>query len=408
MYKKVLLLILASKILSKNKLRVDTKLKTIYFDTPENRFNAIQLYTGTGEEENTEKINLEINLGYNKIIIGNKNYLNWGIFCNELYINSCQVKNGSVLNDFYYYKNYYYQNAESYFKFLEEDVLEVREGIKMKFDLIYLSDLWPIEEIGVVGFGPKSDFGRYLRDLYEEEIYFLIEFNSGEILKKYKNYQLNFILNPAFEKKDVKLELVFENKDFYDIPANLEFLNKDKTEVIFKESTLCFTTVEDILLFLPDRAFYCKKLLSEICENPNNCNKENSNFNKSIDILIKIQNEDFIFGYQDYLYIQENGEIRCSFGGLDIEGFQICPENTIFGIGKNFINKFPLILGYKKDLTTDFIILKKKVLNEPDYIFWIVLSSLAAIFSLIVIIYVCCYKEDDEDNYDLYIPVGMS
>ena len=392
----------------KNTLKENQSLKTSFYDSSLQRYNAINLFSGIGKDNKSDKIPLEINIGYRKVLIGDISKIDWGIRCDKSYINTCELKSSRIEIDSYYNKSFSFSQAEVYTRFLREEELFASGIPKLKINLVSKAEDWPIGKLGVIGLHQHGDFISFIKQVYpKQDFFFLLSFKSEEkdmVNKRKMNMEM--VIDPSFKKEDERISLEFdENRRNLEISASFFFKNNEEEENILLNEDLCFSSVGESLFHLENADILCNKLKKKICKDANNCKEDTANFDEASIIELKINDINFSFDHKEYFYYDEEKFVQCRFEEYNLKSQGVCSIVTSFAIGKGFIEKYSLVLGYKSNGKNSILILNSKQDKKGSIWIWLLLGFIASVISFIVLVYACFIKKKEDDDYELYIPI---
>lgn len=393
----------------KNFLQENQSLITSFFDSKTERYNAIKIFSGIGQENESENLELEINLGYRKVLIGNKSKIDFGINCDKSYQNTCELKSKKTETENYHKKPFSFSKAELYTRFSKNEELFAKEIPKLNINLISKAEDWPIGKIGVIGLHHHGDFVNYIKQVYKNENFsFLIGYNSEE--KKMdlkKKMVMEFVINPIVNEKDKRLNLEFrENIMNLEVKSSLSILNNgDEEEFLIQGEDLCFSSIGENLFHLENSHIICEKLKSMVCIDIDNCKESTADYDNASVLELEIREVDFHFYHNDYFYYDEDKNVKCRFEEYDLKSEGVCSVVTTFAIGKGFIEKYNLVLIYEKNGTNSIAIMNMREDVKGNIWVWLLLGFIAAAISFVTLVYVCCIRKNQEDDYELYIPL---
>lgn len=339
-------------------------------------FNQDQIIKISYKENNKKKIVPYLNLYFeeksncqvfpffldfnsdNSLIIGKTN-INNGFKCQDE--DFCKFNYYPLLEDSYDDKDYFYYEGKTSLK-LKSNFTEC--VTKMDFRYVMLKN-FNYEEMGILGFSPKSDFYNYnLKKNNNNNILFIYnklkENNNSQKTNIPETLKFNFKLNQSMESLKCmgneinKYPLIQnENNNLYMIEGNIK-------SVLFKEEDFKEDKKYKFCIFFDkDFIFYFSKNTKDICKEAlrwscyKNCDKkEEINFFITPDIKLNFNGIEYLVQARHYLKFNKKWD--CDLGLLENKYEKDCD----FGIGQKFFYLYNPILGFD-DIKNPYIMFLK-------------------------------------------------
>lgn len=375
-----------------NQLPKDTLIETTSLKMDDRPHNGFILALGSSHESEWGIADFEVNLSYPKTFIGQISEVGWGINCdwkNTLKMNSCIVKSDDTKIVTYGSVNIKVKPADIHLRLSQSIKLNNVDlaMTKLSIGLVVGGDAWPMENWGVIGLSPQSDFADYYRGIYNNPFQILMQFKSSTFDQdqKHVEFKLNSVLNPSYKAGDIIAQnSLAKNATYWTLDGGLTMIS-DLWKI--KPGKICLSSLTDDVLIMPDAKERCDAVKKLVCPNyvSEPCVKQVANFLKAPVIEIQFDDKSAKISPEMYLYFQ-NDNLECRFEELKSIQQNECDPESSFGIGKFFLQYFVVILEYGLEEDNKLILLNhfERESDEPK---WWALIFLFTIFAVAIVVF---------------------
>lgn len=395
---------------SQNNLPADYLLTSSLVERGVHVHNGIEIEIGSGHEFSKNIRRFEVNIGYPEILIGNNQKIGWGINCDldsSVQSNSCKITN-EVEEQINFQKiKLKVQSAELHLKLHSTDQINGTDAIKAKAKLISQSEPWPISNWGIIGLSPHSEFVKYIKALYQSDSFEIMLFfiNDDEYhFKKEIMFKFRPVINPKYPKEAItSTHSIPENALFWSINGSLEIT--DKTWNI-ETTPICLSSTANYLILIENAHERCLAIKKVICSSLTEevCKKQDSDLDLAPILKITLETKEYLIPSHKYLFYKQN-TLECAFGEIKYHRGEDCPENSLFGIGKQFFTDQIPVFKFSKDGSLAVTFLDNYRIEGIEAKLYLHFTILAGLSGLILlagwsyVIYIAKSPNKDSDDY---------
>ena len=336
-------------------------------NTPLGNFTGIVTSLGTGKEWVNDTAIFHVDIGYPRMIIGDKSSTQWGVRCDEENRNTCKSTNKNPTYQAYFGKTLLVEEAEFHLRVDGNKILNVTDPLvpKMAAQLAVGGDEWPLNDWGVIGLGPSGDFSQYFSRLYDNQASLLVKMDASNIDMPHPNFDMRIFMNPELQPADIvgTFQLPAGSKS-WTLLGDHDFANPTFS---FKNQKICFTNQREDIIQVPDPQQRCDALGKILCKSDiaRNCKKGAFDMKIAPKLSFSIEGTVFTFEPEEYLYFDVNNGLKCRFGtSSNISLYRGCDDGTKFAFGKLFLVKYIPAFSYQSDGSATLTLLSK--FTVPD------------------------------------------
>lgn len=374
-------------------------LKTSRIEYRDKILHGIVFNIGTPFHVDHSEILFFFDLAFPDILIPEKSKHRDGIICDDK--NSCEISSFAKHKYIYLYKELEIIKGKSHFSTDEEidhDV-SLANPIRSKVDLhlIVGGDDWSLKNWGVFGLAQKSAMSEYLLAIEKSSLRFILAYTDIDVEVDFKMY-----LNPSFNKEHALTSYnIDRNNKYWEVIGDLNFGSNEKLNLA--NQVICINSISANIFQFKARSVHCHAIQRIICNGKvgKDCTREIGIISKAPKISIKVNNAIFSFDPDEYLYYEE-GEIMCRFGSFDsIHASNSCGPETKIGIGKRFMEKYPIIFTLGRNAPNSVLFLSKFLLPQTKsrfFKYYISLGLILTILGAIVVVLSIRKKEKEQSK----------
>ena len=408
--KHVTLWILVAAVFGLNTVGLNYELQTEVLEKNGQHYYGIKTLMGTGNEKSNDQVTFEANIGYPEIILGDKSTAKWGVDCSSAKNNSCQVTDTKNDTFFYQSKQLRFSPAALYVRVDTNNKLNITDPVvdKIPAKLVNGGNSWNMENWGVVGLSPQGAFSKYFSVGYGKAASLLFLFSAKNKKVDNENMVYDFRAFTNVEYNDTSVAKVFDidqSNGYWSAKASMDFISPPFS---LKDTPVCFNTITDEIIQVIDVLDRCDAVKKIICDGKigPDCTKDNAKIDKAPKLIIQIEDSNFEFLPEEYIYTQSSGVIDCRFGDAEnLRVYDSCDPRTELGVGKMFFQKYIPVLKYNFGNKAQLVLLNQFIppynpVVPPGAWVWIILGIVAAIVVIgAIVAFIMKKKSADDDAY---------
>lgn len=367
--------------------------------------NFISVFGG----QKGDKLDFEINMAASDIYVGSKSQAKWGINCDDKNPNDCSITDDkNTLETYLYNRKMLYKKAQIRVRPVEkDDISGVDTKITLPINLIVGGQSWIIQDIGVLGLAPQSDFANYLRSLYEDiNVTLSVDVNYKKETDEFISTVRPF-LNATIPADDILAKFALDDKaKSWSVKGKFESHIDQAWD--FSEENICLSSNGDEFLLVMDGTARCDAVKRLVCNGliGPQCKSDKADLSKAPTFDLTLGDLKVQIKGEDYVYTDSKGVVQCNFGDLgSIRGESLCSKTAVFGLGASFLAKYPAHLHLKNDKTSELILLKK--FDAPprpnSKMLWFILGGIALGVAIFIVIACLVKKHENDESEGLYI-----
>lgn len=397
MFKELFSLLLLITLTKGFAIKKDEKLVSYTKQWGDNQFNSIRLISGKDTEI---VLDMSVDLNYNSVIIFDKDYFTWGIECKG----DCEVVSDIIEKETYFSSVSTFKRVETVVRVSDKALDNSQLINKLPVKFMHTSRNWGLVDWGVVGLGPKSDFADYMRVNFDSPFQILLKYEADQLINKQIDFKLTSVLDPTINEKDIINSISFDsNQDRFIKQADLSL----NSNVYLENKRTCITNFGNDLFYFNDSEGLCNSIKHLICDNFKDCTKETAVLSSAPRIDIKIDDVEYSFDQEHYLYEGNNNQLTCRFSELNTVKEDLDCDDSELILGKLFFTKFIPVISYNDDYSTTITFLTDYQESGIKNLWaWMIAASVPVIIATFVLIYFCCYKELTPSDLEIYNMVG--
>jgi hypothetical protein len=409
-----------------NQASENTVLNTTSIFEEKTIFNGIKLGLGLGTEKELQFNSFSMNIGLQTSIIGNIDDAGWGIKCDKTVENSCEIPDPTKKTTIKYFnQTYQAQKAQLFFRIdLNNTLITTNPTVdKAEVDLVVNKEKWILENWGILGLSPNGSFAKYFNQAHGVNSTILLQYTILDDSAPNSNitFDSSAYLNPKYYPSALYLNIDQQpNAGYFSGKANAKFASPDLS---INNTELCFSTVVDEVILLPEPQKRCEAVQKIICEGKigKDCNKLTADLSSAPSLIITMNDVDFEFLPEEYIYMYTPANslsddptplVDCRFGDIqELKDNVFCGNAPILAVGKLFFQKYVPVLAYGKDGASSIRLLTSFVIPHPLLSHWmlmVVLSVIATILGIAMLIRVIFFRKFDQNGNYLEAPIVES